>query len=76
MKPLEVVHIAAFLRVPEDEVLRHTVDSTAPLPRRDMLRPGRGRPRASGSSRPTGSPSHLTQEPDRIPIRSGARGGS
>ena len=32
MKPLEVVHIAAFLRVPEDEVLRHTYsDSTGSI---------------------------------------------
>ena len=32
MKPLEVVHIAAFLRVPEDEVLRHAVDTAASPP--------------------------------------------
>src|SRR5215475_6591214 len=71
MKSLEVVHIAAFLRVPEDEILRHTVDVTAPSPRNDMLRPGRGRPRSSDSSRPAGSSPRPTQEPDRIPIRSG-----
>jgi transcriptional regulator with XRE-family HTH domain len=76
MKPLEVVHIAAFLRVPEDEVLRHAVDTTARPPMGDMLRPGRGRPRASGSALATGSPSRVSQEPDRIPIRSGARGGT
>ena len=76
MKPLEVVHIAAFLRVPEDEVLRHAVDGTAPSAMSDLGRPGRGRPRAAGSAVPAGSLSRLTHEPDRIPIRSGARGGS
>ena len=76
MKPLEVVHIAAFLRVPEDEILRHTVDVTAQLPRSDMPRPGRGRPRASDAPRPASSSPRPIQEPDRIPIRSGARGGS
>ncbi len=76
MKPLEVVHIAAFLRVPEEEVLRHAVDSTTQGPMNEMRRPGRGRPRAPNSSGLAGSPSGLTHEPDRIPIRSGARGGT
>src|SRR5580692_8200656 len=60
MKPLEVVHLAAFLRVPEDEVLR----------------PGRGRPPSAGSTTPGASPPRPLHEPDRIPIRSGARGGT
>jgi phage repressor protein C with HTH and peptisase S24 domain len=76
MKPLEVVHIAAFLRVAEDEVLRHAVDSTTAAPASDMPRPGRGRPPSSGSASPIGAPPRLLHEPDRIPIRSGARGGT
>src|SRR6185437_5596450 len=73
MKPLEVVHIAAFLRVPEDEVLRHAVDgASSPAPESDAPRPGRGRPPSA-----TASPvARLRHEPDRIPIRSGARGGA
>jgi phage repressor protein C with HTH and peptisase S24 domain len=77
MKPLEVVHIAAFLRVPEDEVLRHAVDTTARSAAGETPRLGRGRPplvrTASPAASPTTRPSH---ESDRIPIRSGARGGS
>src|SRR6201987_2341571 len=76
MKPVEVVHIASFLRVPEDEVLRHAVEGTTPRLTNDTLRPGRGRPRTSGSALPSSPPSPLTHEPDRIPIRSGARGGT
>jgi len=76
MRPLEVVQIAAFLRVPEDEVLRHAVDSIAPGTMSDVGRPGRGRPPAAGSAVSAGSLSRLTHEPDRIPIRSAARGGS
>jgi phage repressor protein C with HTH and peptisase S24 domain len=75
MKPLEVVHIAAFLRVPEDEVLRHAIDSTNAVPPGDTPRPGRGRPPSAGATPSAGSPARSLQEPDRIPIRSGARGG-
>jgi phage repressor protein C with HTH and peptisase S24 domain len=75
MKPLEVVHIAAFLRVPEDEVLRHAIDDTA-RPPSDAPRPGRGRPPSAGSAATSASPSRTLSEADRIPIRSGARGGT
>jgi phage repressor protein C with HTH and peptisase S24 domain len=75
MKPLEVVHIAAFLRVPEEEVLRHAVDSAARAPAPDAPRPGRGRPPSTGASSVAGSSAGLTQSSDRIPIRSAARGG-
>src|SRR5437763_16673200 len=50
MKPLEVVHIASFLHVAEDEVLRHAVDSTARARLGDAPRPGRGRPPSAGSA--------------------------
>ena len=76
MKPLEVVHIASFLSVPEDEVLRHAVDDTSPARAGDEPRPGRGRPPSTASHTQSASPSRLTHEPDRIPIRSGARGGT
>ena len=76
MKPLEVVHIAAFLHVPEDEVLRHAVDTSADAPASEGPRPGRGRPPSTGSTGPTVPPARLLHEPDRIPIRSGARGGA
>jgi phage repressor protein C with HTH and peptisase S24 domain len=74
MKPLEVVHIAAFLRVPEEEVLRHAVDTLANAAAGDVPRRGRGRPPLSRT--PSAAPaSSLPHDPDRIPIRSGARGG-
>jgi phage repressor protein C with HTH and peptisase S24 domain/DNA-binding transcriptional regulator YdaS (Cro superfamily) len=76
MKPLEVVHIAAFLHVPEDEVLRHAVDTTTAPAANDAPRPGRGRPPSTGSNPSAVSPARMHSEPDRIPIRSGARGGS
>jgi phage repressor protein C with HTH and peptisase S24 domain len=76
MKPLEVVHIAAFLRVPEDEVLRHAVETTAGPPASEAPRPGRGRPPSAGSTTAVASPLRPLQEADRIPIRSGARGGT
>lgn len=76
MKPLEVVHVAAFLRVPEEEVLRHAVGNAALAPAGDAPRPGRGRPPSTASGVPTAPSSRLAQEPDRIPIRSGARGGT
>jgi transcriptional regulator with XRE-family HTH domain len=76
MKPLEVVHIAAFLHVPEDEVLRHAVDNAPASAATSAPRPGRGRPPSAGSAGPAASPSRLPHEADRIPIRSGARGGT
>jgi transcriptional regulator with XRE-family HTH domain len=54
MKPLEVVHLAAFLRVPEDEVLRHAVDTTAGPPAGEVPRPGRGRPPSAAPTTPGG----------------------
>jgi phage repressor protein C with HTH and peptisase S24 domain len=73
MKPLEVVHIAGFLRIPEDEVLRHAVESAAGSSTRSAQRLGRGRPPSAGS--PSPAQAGLSPSPDRIPIRSGARGG-
>jgi transcriptional regulator with XRE-family HTH domain len=74
MKQLEVVHIASFLRVSVEEVLRHAVDITAPAPAGMGPRPGRGRPPSAASPTSSASPSRL-HETDRIPIRSAARGG-
>jgi transcriptional regulator with XRE-family HTH domain len=76
MKPLEVVHIAGFLRVPEDEVLRHAVESAAGGPASGTPRLGRGRPPSAGSVSPAALQAGLPSPPDRIPIRSGARGGT
>lgn len=76
MKPIEVVHIAAFLRVPEEEVLRHAVDGTSSVPTADFPRPGRGRPPSAGSASSGALAGRSSQEGDRIPIRSGARGGT
>src|SRR5712672_815207 len=73
IKPVEFVHIAGFLRVPVDEVVRHAVDGTTPTLAADAPRSGRGRPPSTVSATP---PARLMHEPDRIPIRSGARGGS
>jgi hypothetical protein len=74
MKQLEVVHIASFLHVSVEEVLRHAVDITAPVPAGIVPRPGRGRPPSATSPASSASPSRL-HEMDRIPIRSAARGG-
>src|SRR5215467_11468178 len=76
MKPLEVVHIAAFLRVSEEEVLRHAVETPVSAGAGEAPRRGRGRPPSSRTAAPAAPPSSLSHEPDRIPIRSGARGGS
>jgi transcriptional regulator with XRE-family HTH domain len=76
MKPLEVVHIAGFLRVPEDEVLRHAVDTAAHAGTGNVPRLGRGRPPSTGSTPPAALQSGLHDPPDQIPIRSGARGGT
>src|SRR5215831_7966301 len=75
MKPLEVVHIAGFLRVPEDEVLRHAIDSAVGVHTNATARLGRGRPPSTGSTSSATSQAMLPQPSDRIPIRSGARGG-
>jgi phage repressor protein C with HTH and peptisase S24 domain len=65
MKQLETVQIAAFLGVTPEDVLRHAVDSTIPPPPPDAPRPSRGRP-----------PSAASHTGDKIPIRSGGRGGT
>lgn len=75
MKPLEIAHTASFLGVPQDEVLRHIVEGTTPARAADVPRPGRGRPPSAGSSSQAAPASALQQGLDRIPIRSGARGG-
>src|ERR1700746_1727918 len=71
MKPLEVVHLAAFLRVPEEEVLRRAADTPPTPPAGECVRPGRGRPPSAGSTTPGAPSPRPLQEPDRIPIRSG-----
>jgi phage repressor protein C with HTH and peptisase S24 domain len=65
MKQLETVQIAAFLGVTPEEVLRHAVEGPVPLPPADTPRPNRGRP-----------PSPPSRIGDKIPIRSGGRGGT
>jgi phage repressor protein C with HTH and peptisase S24 domain len=64
MKQLETVQIAAFLGVSPEEVLRHAVEVPVALSHADAPRSSRGRPPSA--------PSHTG---DRIPIRSGGRGG-
>jgi len=76
MKPLEITHTASFLGVAEGEVLRHIVEGGSPARAPDAPRRGRGRPPSAGSASPGSSPSSLSREPDQIPIRSGARGGT
>src|SRR5262245_57207279 len=68
MKPLEVVDVASFLRVPEEEVLRHAIDNTARASFSDAPRPGRGRPPSTGSPAATASPAGPAYQSDRIPI--------
>ncbi len=68
MKPVEQAKIVAFLGVTPEEVLSHLTEGPAPAPLAEASRRGRGRPSATGS-RPL-------QVGDRIPIRSGARGGN
>src|SRR5215469_6402944 len=65
MKQLETVQTAAFLGVTPEEVLRHAVEGPVPPSPADGPRPTRGRPPSASSN--TG---------DRIPIRSGGRGGT
>ncbi len=72
IKPIEFVHIASFLGVPQEEVLQHAVEGTTSVAPADAPRPGRGRPPSASiglSARPA-------QEADRIPIRGAARGGT
>ncbi len=68
MKQLETVQIAGFLGVSPDEVLRHAIDSTTSARDGDSPRPGRGRPPGTGAG--------AAHPADRIPVRSGGRGGS
>jgi phage repressor protein C with HTH and peptisase S24 domain len=72
IKPIEFVHIAGFLGVPEEEVLRHAVEGTATGAAHDIPRPGRGRPPSTSA----GITARPAPEPDRIPIRGAARGGT
>jgi len=76
MKPLEIAHTASFLGVTQDEVLRHIVEGGTPARAPDAPRRGRGRPPSTGSPSPASSAAAFMREPDQIPIRSGARGGS
>ena len=73
MKQLETVQIADFLGVPQEEVLRHSIEGSAPPPAGEMPR-GRGRPPSAATS--SGSATALARAPDQIPIRSAARGGA
>jgi phage repressor protein C with HTH and peptisase S24 domain len=72
IKPIEFVHIAGFLGVPEEEVLRHAVEGATPGAAHDLPRPGRGRPPSTSA----GTTARPAPEPDRIPIRGAARGGT
>lgn len=71
MKLLEAVQIAAFLGVPQDEVLRHA-GAAAPAEATARHEPARrGRP-----PRILTPPSTPPPRPEAIPIRSAARGGN
>lgn len=72
IKPIEFVHIASFLGVPQEEVLQHAVEGTTSAAPADAPRPGRGRP----PSVSIGLSARSAQEADRIPIRGAARGGT
>jgi phage repressor protein C with HTH and peptisase S24 domain len=76
MKPIEIAHTASFLGVPQNEVLSHIVESTTSTRAADAPAPGRGRPPSVRPPATASSPPNLLHPPDRIPIRSGARGGS
>ena len=69
MKPVEQAKIVAFLRVTPEEVLTHLTEGPAPAPLSETSRRGRGRPSSTAGS-------GLLQIGDRIPIRSGGRGGN
>lgn len=68
MKPVEQAKIVAFLGVTPEEVLNHLTESPTPAPPAEASRRGRGRPPGAGSV--------PLQIGDRIPIRSGGRGGN
>src|SRR5487761_781520 len=69
MKPVEQAKIVAFLGVTPEEVLNHLTESPTPATTlAEAPRRGRGRPAAAGSG--------PLQIGDRIPIRSGGRGGN
>lgn len=72
IKQTEYVHIANFLGVPVEEVLRHAGESAIPAPISDTPRAGRGRPPSAASVSSPG----LARATDLIPIRSAARGGA
>ncbi|MBO0738935.1 MAG: LexA family transcriptional regulator [Alphaproteobacteria bacterium] len=74
MKPLEIAHTASFLGVPQDEVLRHVVESTSAMRAAGVPRSGRGRPPSAGSSSPAAPSAGLALASDQIPIKSGTRG--
>jgi phage repressor protein C with HTH and peptisase S24 domain len=76
MKPLEVVQIASFLRVPEEDVLRHAVDRAVTAPVGDSPHTGRGRPPSSGLRTLPHAGSGILRGADLIPIRSAGRGGT
>jgi phage repressor protein C with HTH and peptisase S24 domain len=73
MKLLEAVQVAGFLGVPQEEVLRHAGEATAPPP--SGAAPRRGRPPASVSGRTLAAPPRPASAMDLMPIRSAARGG-
>ncbi|HEY3910405.1 MAG TPA: LexA family transcriptional regulator [Stellaceae bacterium] len=68
MKPLEQAQIAAFLGVSPEEVLNHILQRPISAPSGEAPRAGRGRPPGAGAA-----PAHAA---DRIPVRSGGRGGA
>src|SRR5487761_1688471 len=68
MKPVEQAKIVAFLGVSPEEVLNHLTGTPPPASLAEAPRRGRGRPPAAGSG-----PGQIG---DRIPIRSGGRGGN
>jgi phage repressor protein C with HTH and peptisase S24 domain len=68
MKPLEQAQIAGFLNVSPEEVLNHILQNPIPMPPSEAPRPGRGRP--------PGGETRSAPAPDKIPVRSGGRGGT
>ncbi len=68
MKPLETVQIAGFLGVAPEEVLSRAVGNGVPASDSEPPRRSRGRPPGAGLGSAHGA--------DRIPVRSGGRGGT
>ncbi|MGH7113411.1 MAG: LexA family transcriptional regulator [Stellaceae bacterium] len=68
MKPLEQAQIAAFLDVSPEEVLNHIIQRPISPPPGEAPRAGRGRPPGAGAG--------SAHAADRIPVRSGGRGGA